>query len=298
MTIVSGKIVVITGASRGIGAGCAREFAKYGASGLVLHYYGDPETTEEIESLKAEIESQDGGCKVTAVPGDIADSATATKITKAAVEAFGRIDVLVSNAGICPFAEFLTMPHATWERTRQVNLDGSFYIVQGDFNDIVPLEPNLTHFFTRPAVANQMKSQTPQGGSIIGISSISALVGGGMQCHYTPTSVNSDAATIFHTKTCYSKAGILSLMQSCAVALGQYGIRANAILPGTIATDINKEDLSDAAKREGMVKRTALGRLGAPDDIAGPVVFLASDLAKYVTGSSLLVDGGLFVNLQ
>ncbi|KAL0071863.1 hypothetical protein AAF712_000785 [Marasmius tenuissimus] len=281
MTIISGKIVVITGASRGIGAGCAREFAKYGASGLVLHYYGDSETTEEIESLKAEIESQDGGCKVTAVPGDIADSATATKITKAAVEAFGRIDVLVSNAGICPFAEFLTMPHATWERTRQVNLDGSFYIVQGDFNDIVPLELNLTRFFTRPAVANQMKSQTPQGGSIIGISSISALVGGGMQCHYTPT-----------------KAGILSLMQSCAVALGQYGIRANAILPGTIATDINKEDLSDAAKREGMVKRTALGRLGAPDDIAGPVVFLASDLAKYVTGSSLLVDGGLFVNLQ
>ncbi|KAK1233047.1 hypothetical protein PQX77_003850 [Marasmius sp. AFHP31] len=314
MTIVSGKIVVITGASRGIGAGCAREFAKYGASGLVLHYYGDSETTKEIDSLKVEIESQDGGCRVTTVPGDIADSATATKITKAAVETFGRIDVLVSNAGICPFAEFLTMPHATWERTRQVNLDGSFYIVQGDFGNIVLLRLALTRAFTQ-AVANQMKSQTPQGGSIIGISSISALVGGGMQCHYTPTSVSSDVAATFRTNTGYSKAGILSLMQSCAVALGQYGIRANAILPGTIATDINKEDLSDAAKREGMVKRTALGRLGgtcntskivalvltialAPDDIAGPVVFLASDLAKYVTGSSLLVDGGLFVNLQ
>jgi len=87
-------------------------------------------------------------------------------------------------------------------------------------------------------------------------------------------------------------------MQSCAVALGKYNIRANAVLPGTIATDINKEDLSDEAKREGMIGRTCLGRLGAPDDIAGPVVFLASDLAKYVTGASLLVDGGLFVNLQ
>lgn len=106
-------------------------------------------------------------------------------------------------------------------------------------------------------------------------------------------------------------------MQSCAVALGKYNIRANAILPGTIATDINKEDLSDGAKREGMIKRTCLGRLGRkcspnsfplfslisflviePDDIAGPAVFLASDLAKYVTGASLLVDGGLFVNLQ
>jgi L-rhamnose 1-dehydrogenase len=143
-----------------------------------------------------------------------------------------------------------------------------------------------------------MKNQTPQGGSIIGISSISALVGGELQCHYTPT-----------------KAGILSLMQSCAVALGKYNIRANAILPGTIATDINKEDLSDVVKRENMEKRTCLGRLGGmckcesdrnlrssvltvPSDIAGPVVFLASDLAKYVTGASLLVDGGLFVNLQ
>ena len=106
-------------------------------------------------------------------------------------------------------------------------------------------------------------------------------------------------------------------MQSCAVALGKYNIRANAVLPGTIATDINKEDLSDDAKREGMIKRTCLGRLGRkyitsrnlldthlphsctePDDIAGPVVFLGSDLAKYVTGASLLVDGGLFVNLQ
>jgi len=153
------------------------------------------------------------------------------------------------------------MPHATWERTRQVNLDGAFYVVQ--------------------AVANQMKNQIPQGGSIIGISSISALVGGELQCHYTPT-----------------KAGILSLMQSCAVALGKYRIRANAVLPGTIATDINKDDLSDSAKRDYMIKRTALGRLGEPADIAGPVVFLASDLAKYVTGASLLVDGGLFVNLQ
>lgn len=95
------------------------------------------------------------------------------------------------------------------------------------------------------AVANQMKEQVPQGGSIIGVSSISALVGGAQQCHYTPT-----------------KAGILSLMQSCAVALGKYGIRANAVLPGTIETDINKEDLSDETKRAAMSQRTALGRLG------------------------------------
>jgi NAD(P)-dependent dehydrogenase (short-subunit alcohol dehydrogenase family) len=114
------------------------------------------------------------------------------------------------------------------------------------------------------AAAKQMERQTPQGGAIVAVSSISALVGGGMQTHYTPT-----------------KAGVLSLMQSCAVALGKYNIRCNAVLPGwlisqaildftwftmccigTIATDINKEDLSDTKKREYMESRTCLGRLG------------------------------------
>ncbi|KAH9950385.1 hypothetical protein B0H21DRAFT_532926 [Amylocystis lapponica] len=259
--LLANKVVCITGSSRGIGRACAIEAANHGATGFILHYLGDTETETEIQSLKRQVEEDHPSAKVSVVAGDIADPATSTKVVQVGIAAFGRIDVLVSNAGICPFAEFLSMPHATWERTRQVNLDGSFFIVQ--------------------AVANQMRDQVPQGGSIIGVSSISAFVGGEFQCHYTPT-----------------KAAILSLMNSCAVALGKYNIRANAVLPGTIATDINKEDLADVAKREGMVKRTALGRLGRPDDIAGPVVFLASDLAKYVTGASLLVDGGLFVNLQ
>ncbi|GBE77989.1 hypothetical protein BKA93DRAFT_722505 [Sparassis latifolia] len=258
--LLQDKVVCITGASRGIGRACAVESAKQGARGLVLHYLGDPETEAEVQSLRVYVETF-SDAKAAVVSGDIANPETSTKIVDVGVKTFGRIDVLVSNAGICPFAEFLTMPHPIWERTRQVNLDGSFFVVQ--------------------AVANQMKAQVPQGGSIIGVSSISALVGGEYQCHYTPT-----------------KAAILSLMQSCAVALGKYNIRANAVLPGTIATDINKEDLSDVVKRENMIKRTALGRLGVPDDIAGPVVFLGSDLAKYVTGASLLVDGGLFVNLQ
>jgi len=110
-----------------------------------------------------------------------------------------------------------------------------------------------------------MASQTPFGGSIIGISSISALVGGGLQTHYTPT-----------------KAGILSLMQSCAVALGRYSIRCNAILPGTIKTNMNAEDLSNDAKRKYMEERIPLGRIGAPEDIVGPAVFLASDMSSYV----------------
>lgn len=103
------------------------------------------------------------------------------------------------------------------------------------------------------------------GGSIIGISSISALVGGAQQTHYTPT-----------------KAGLLSLMQSCACALGKYNIRCNALLPGTVRTQLNEKDLADEQKRKYMEGRIPLGRTGVPDDLAGPAVFLASDLSKYV----------------
>lgn len=123
--------------------------------------------------------------------------------------------------------------------------------------------------------------QTPPGGSIIGVSSISALVGGAGQTHYTPT-----------------KAGVLSLMQSAACALGKHGIRCNALLPGTIRTQMNDADLADEVKRTRMEDRIPLGRLGQPEDLAGPAVFLASDLSAYVTGAQLLVDGGAFVNLQ
>ena len=108
-----------------------------------------------------------------------------------------------------------------------------------------------------------------KGGSIIGISSISALVGGAGQTHYTPT-----------------KAGVLSLMQSCACALGKYNIRCNALLPGTIRTQLNEEDLANDEKRKYMESRIPLGRTGVPSDLAGPAVFLASDLSNYVVSTA------------
>lgn len=139
------------------------------------------------------------------------------------------------------------------------------------------LEPSLLNhtvstnlsgaFFATQAAARQMaQAQSPPGGSIIGISSISALVGGGEQTHYTPT-----------------KAGVLSLMQSTAVALGKYGIRCNALLPGTIRTQLNDADMADPVKRTYMEGRIPLGRLGQPRDLAGPAVFLAcEELSSYV----------------
>jgi L-rhamnose 1-dehydrogenase len=252
--LLEGKTVLITGASRGIGRGTAIECARHGAD-LALNWYRD---REGIEETMAAVESL--GRKVIEVEGDVARRESAQPFVDAAAKALGGIDVFVSNAGICPFHAFLDTPPEVFERTMAVNLHGAYYMTQ--------------------AAARRMKEQG-RGGALIAISSISALVGGGMQAHYTPT-----------------KAGVHSLMQSCAIALGPYGIRCNSVMPGTIATDINKEDLADPAKRSYMEKRIPLGRLGEPKDVAGCVVFLASDLARYVTGAAVLVDGGLFVNLQ
>jgi L-rhamnose 1-dehydrogenase len=252
--LLEGKNVLITGASRGIGRATAIECARHGAD-VALNWLKDRQGIDETLAEVARL-----GRRAVEVEGDVALAESAERFVAAAAAALGGVDVFVSNAGICPFHAFLDTPIEVFERTMAVNLHGAYYMTQ--------------------AAARQMKRQGT-GGALIAISSISALVGGGMQAHYTPT-----------------KAGVHSLMQSCAIALGPYGIRCNSVMPGTIATDINKEDLADPAKRAYMEKRIPLGRLGEPGDVAGCVVFLASDLARYVTGASVLVDGGLFVNLQ
>jgi L-rhamnose 1-dehydrogenase len=252
--LLSGKTLLVTGGSAGIGRATAIAAAKAGAN-VAINYLGHD---EGARSAVAEIEAL--GRKAVAIEGDVSRRETAQAFVAGAVAALGRVDVFVSNAGICPFHAFLDMPAEIFERTMDVNLHGAFYMVQ--------------------AAANRMVEQG-QGGAIVAVSSISALVGGEMQTHYTPT-----------------KAGIHSLMQSAAIALGRHGIRCNSVLPGTILTDINKDDLADAEKRTRMEARIPLGRLGQPDDLAGPILFLASDMARYVTGAALLVDGGAFVNLQ
>lgn len=254
MKLLEGKTVLVTGASTGIGRATAIGAAQHGANVVINYNSHDDAADACIAAIEAT------GQRGLAVRGDVAEAATATDFVARAVAEFGRVDVMVSNAGICPFHGFLDMPAETLERTLRVNLHGAYYMCQ--------------------AAAKAMVDQG-DGGAIVAVSSISALVGGEFQTHYTPT-----------------KAGVHSLMQSTAIALGRYGIRCNSVLPGTILTEINKDDLADADKRKYMEGRVPLGRLGHPEDLVGPIMFLASDMAAYVTGAALLVDGGMFVNLQ
>jgi len=255
--LLASKTVAITGAATGIGRAIAIAMSKHGAN--VSVNYLDASQDKSIASLRSEIEEIRADSFL-AVPGDVSDPATGPAFVSKTIEKFGALNAFVSNAGVCQFHDFLSLPAELYQKTVRINLDGAFYMVQ--------------------AAANQMVTQG-KGGSIIGIASISALVGGAGQTHYTPT-----------------KAGVYSLMQSTAAALGKHGIRCNAILPGTIKTQLNEEDLADDEKRKYMEGRIPLGRTGVPEDLGGPAVFLASDLSGYVTGAQMLVDGGLFVNLQ
>jgi L-rhamnose 1-dehydrogenase len=251
--LLKDKVVIVTGGSRGIGRAIAVGCAEHGAN-VAINFAGAAEAAhavvEEIRAL---------GRGAIALKGDVSEPATAKTLVDAAVAEFGGVDVCVANAGICDFHAFLDMPAELLRRTVGVNFEGTFFVAQ--------------------AAAQRMKEQG-RGGSIIAISSISKLVGGEFQSHYTPT-----------------KAAQHALMQSAAIGLGRYGIRCNSVLPGTIVTDINRDDLTPD-KTAYFEKRIPLGRLGRPRDIAGSVVFLASDLAEYVTGAEILVDGGMFVNLQ
>ncbi len=212
------------------------------------------------EGLEAIRLIQAAGGQAMFVRTDVSDQDQVQAMVDEVVKEWGTIDILVNNAGICPFEGFLEMSEATWIQVLDVNLKGYFLCSQ--------------------AVARVMVEQAVKG-RIIAVSSISSEFGGSSQAHY-----------------CASKAGINLLVKSMAISLGPHGITCNAVLPGTVETDINREALADPAVRDYWSKRAPLGRLGQPEDITGPVLFFASDDSDWCTGSMLIVDGGTSVNLQ
>jgi L-rhamnose 1-dehydrogenase len=248
------RVVLVTGASRGIGAAVAAGFAAQGDAVAVNHYADGDAAAATVEHLTA------GGATAAVFEADVADGAQVERMVGAVLARFGRVDVLVCNAGICPFYDFLDMPEAVWERTLAVNLKGVFLVAQQVARHIVG---------------------RGGGGRIVATSSISSMVGGARQAHY-----------------CASKAGVNLLVKSMALSLAPHAITCNAVLPGTVETDINLEALADPALRARLAAGTPLGRLGHPSDVVGATLFLASEAAGWITGSLLVVDGGATSTLQ
>ena len=246
------KVVIVTGSARGIGQAIALGFGKEGARVVIA----DILERQGTETARMVTEAGGEGLYIYV---DVSKKADVESMVQKTLARFGSIDVLVNNAGICPFHDFLSMPEDLWDRVLEVNLKGNFLCSQ--------------------AVANVMVARGIHG-RIISVGSISSIVGGAQQAHY-----------------CASKAGINLLIASMAISLGQYGITCNAILPGPIATDINREDLTPE-KREYFRQRTPIKGIGDPEDLVGQTLFLASDDAAYCSGARLVVDGGIVVNFQ
>jgi NAD(P)-dependent dehydrogenase (short-subunit alcohol dehydrogenase family) len=192
------------------------------------------------------------------VVGDVTSKASCEQAAKAILARFGRIDVLLNNAGITQPRKTLDITEADYDAVLNVSLRGTLLASQ--------------------AVLPAMVAQGA--GSIICISSVSAQRGGGILGgpHYSA-----------------AKAGVLGLARAMAREFGGNGIRVNCITPGLIATDINKGKIPED-RRAGILEQIPLARIGEPDDVAGGVVFLASDLSKYCTGVTLDVNGGMLIH--
>jgi len=189
---------------------------------------------------------------------DVGEAANAQSAVAETCRAFGDLDILVNNAGIIHAADFLDLAEADFDRVLRVNLKGAFLVGQ---------------VAARRMVA-QVKAGKPPG-TIINMSSINAVV-----------------AIANHTPYCVSKGGIDQLTKVMALSLAPYGIRVNAIGPGSIMTDILKAVATDKEAKRRLLARTPLGRTGEPDEIASIAVFLASSEASYMTGETIYADGG------
>ncbi|KAF5004756.1 hypothetical protein FDECE_8746 [Fusarium decemcellulare] len=260
--LLAGKTAAITGGTTGIGRAITLEYLCQGANVAVNHLglsKDEPlrqSLLDEAKRLRKEAPEGAPTGELLEIAGDVTNPETGKTLVAEAVNKWGALDVFVANAGIFKASKFLDIEKDMFDDSMKVNVNGAFYACQ--------------------AAAKQMVKQG-KGGSIIGISSISALVGGGLQVHYTPT-----------------KAALLSMTQSMAIALAKDKIRVNALLPGTIHTQLADADMANEEKRKYLEHRIPWGRVGRPEDLAGPAVFLASDkMSGFVTGAQLLVDGGI-----
>jgi glucose 1-dehydrogenase len=201
----------------------------------------------------------DFGGKAIAVLADVRSKEDVERMAAEAVAAFGPIDTLVNSAGVCKPAPFLDIEEADWDLHIDVNLKGTFLCAQ--------------------AVAREMIKQGK--GSIIHISSVNGLAAEGDQVHYNA-----------------SKAGINSLTMSMALELAPHGIRVNGICPGFIHTRLTQPLIDIPQAIEPYLKTIPLGRIGNPEEIAAAALYLASDDSSYMTGHSMVVDGGQFIKLS
>jgi glucose 1-dehydrogenase len=244
------KVSIITGATKGIGLACAEEFAKEGSK-VVLSGRTESLGEEAAERIRA------GGGDAEFVRCDISQNAQIQNLVQKTLEKYGRIDVVVNNAGVNHSANFFDISEEDWDWVMSVDLKGTFLLSQ--------------------AAAKVMVSQGIQG-VIINMSSVMAVMALADQVPY-----------------CAAKGGVNQLTKAMAIALGDYGIRVNAIGPGPVLTDLMQRVVHNKEKEAELLSRLPLGRIAECREIATVAVFMASDDSSFFTGQCVYPDGGRMI---
>jgi 2-dehydro-3-deoxy-D-gluconate 5-dehydrogenase len=245
---LDGKVVLVTGAGSGIGRAVAIAAAEAGADCVICEI---PAKTGDLEAVISEIAGL--GKRAIGVPLELPDLASIDAAVSAAIGRFGRVDVLVNNAGVNIPRDALEVTEADWDGVLDVNLKGLFFMSQ--------------------RVAREMVKGG--GGKIVNIASQNGVVGYYKRAAY-----------------CSSKAGVVNLTRVLALEWAKHRINVNAVGPTFILTPLTQSTFDDPVLREDILERIPIGRVGQPEDVVGAVVFLASEAAAMVTGHTLLVDGG------
>jgi glucose 1-dehydrogenase len=243
------KVAVVTGSSSGIGAAIARAFAAEGAA-VVVNY-----SRHEDPAQKVLDQIEGAGGRGVVVAADVSDLREVEAMVQQAVSNFGRLDIMVNNAGMERKMPFLETPFEVWQETIAVNLTGAWLGCQ--------------------AAAKQMVAQGDPG-RIINVSS-----------------VHEDLAMPTNSPYCATKGGVRMLMRTLAVELAPHDITVNNIAPGAIDTPMDAPLKQDPDMMKELLSEIPLGRMGKPEEVANLALFLASEDSSYVTGSTLFVDGGM-----
>ena len=249
MTTLTGKVAIVTGGNSGIGKAIVLALAEEGAN-IVIDYVANEQATEELEQKVAALGDQSIG-----VEADVSKVEDLERLVKAAVDAFGRLDIMVNNAGVETRTSILDTTEAQYEKVMEINLKSAFFGTQ--------------------LAAKQMIAQGG-GGRIINI-----------------TSVHEDWPMPGNTPYCLSKGGMRMLTRTAGVELGPQGVTVVGVGPGAVATPINVSTMNDPAKMATLDAAIPLGRMAHPHEIGSVVAFLAGDGASYLTATTVFADGGI-----